>query len=168
MSHQPAIRILGIDPGSRVTGYGVLDQKGNKSIFVSCGVVRPKQKSFAGRLEEIYNTVGEIIETFKPERFAIEDVFVSVNPRSALKLGHARGVLLLAAAQHNLEIYEYTPRVIKQAVAGYGNATKAQIQQAVRALLSLSACPSQDAADALAISLCCSSYLDYYDRITLR
>lgn len=168
MSRRQSTRILGIDPGSRVTGYGVIDRLGNQYVFVSCGVVKPQQKSFAARLAEIYNTVGEIIETFKPERFAIEEVFVSVNPQSALKLGHARGVLLLAAAQHHLEIYEYTPRVIKQAVAGYGNATKSQIQQAVRALLSLSSCPSQDAADALAVSLCCSNYLDYYDRVSHR
>jgi len=168
MNNKPVTRILGIDPGSRVTGYGVIDCRGNQSVFISCGVVKPGQKNFAGRLTEIHNTVGEIIETFKPDRFAIEDVFVSVNPQSALKLGHARGVLLLAAVQHDLEIYEYTPRVVKQAVAGYGNATKAQIQQAVRALLNLSACPSQDAADALAVSLCCSNYLDYYDRLSCR
>ncbi len=168
MSHGPSVRILGIDPGSTVTGYGVIDRIGNQSLFVSCGVVKPRQKSFAVRLAEIYKGVGEIIETFKPDRFAIEEVFVSVNPRSALKLGQARGVLLLAAVKHNLEVFEYTPRMVKQAVAGYGNATKAQVQQAVRCLLSLSAPPSRDAADALAISLCCSNYLDYYDRVSHR
>lgn len=165
---ESATRILGIDPGSRITGYGVIDRVGNQSVFIGCGVVKPRQEMFSKRLAEIYNTVGEIIETFKPERFAIEDVFVSINPQSALKLGHARGVLLLAAEQHNLPIYEYTPRAVKQGVAGYGNATKAQIQQAVRALLSLSSSPSRDAADALAVALCCSNYLDYYDRVSIR
>lgn len=168
MSTRPAARILGIDPGSRITGYGIIDHQGNQPVFVSCGVVKPGQQDFAGRLAEIHNSIGEIIETFQPGYFAIEDVFVSINPQSALKLGHARGVLLLAAVQHELQIHEYTPRVVKQAVAGYGNAPKAQIQQAVRALLSLAASPSQDAADALAVSLCCANYLNYYDRIPSR
>ncbi len=154
------LRILGIDPGSRATGYGIIDQSGNRMIFISCGVIRPDlKKTFSSRLLEIHSGISEVIETFSPDRVAIEDVFVSINPGSALKLGHARGVLMLAAMQHHLEIHEYSARKVKQAVVGYGQASKEQIQQVVRVLLNLSATPSQDAADGLAIALCCANHV---------
>ncbi|MDH3360280.1 MAG: crossover junction endodeoxyribonuclease RuvC [Desulfobulbaceae bacterium] len=149
------LRILGIDPGSRITGYGVVDKVGDVFKFVSCGAIKVSAKaSFPARLQEIYRGISEVIETLQPDVASIEDIFVAVNPRSALKLGHARGVLILAAMEHGLPVHEYTARVIKQAVAGYGQASKSQVQQMVRALLQLSGPPSEDAADGLAAALC--------------
>ncbi len=147
--------ILGIDPGSRITGYGLISKEGMRLSFVTCGVIRPAPKlAFADRLFEIYEGISQVIDKFSPDQMAIEDVFVAKNPRSALKLGHARGVLLLAGKSHGLPISEYTARTVKQTVAGYGQAEKAQIQQVVRVLLKLSGSPSEDAADALAVAIC--------------
>lgn len=147
--------ILGIDPGSRITGYGLIEEEAHRLRFLACGTIKVgKLPSLADRLLEIHSGIAEVISKFQPQEMAIEEVFMSVNPQSALKLGHARGVLLLAGKQAGLAIGEYTPRTIKQTVAGYGQAEKAQIQQAVRALLQLSATPSQDAADGLAVAIC--------------
>ncbi len=158
-NHAGGFRILGLDPGSRATGYGVIEKRGNQLEFISCGVIRTSQGSpFPQRMLEIYDGITEVIVTHQPARAAVEDIFTAVNPRSALKLGHARGVLLLALMQHGLSIHEYSPRVVKQAVAGYGQATKAQVQQMVRVLLQLSATPSHDAADALAVALCYANH----------
>lgn len=155
----PTVRILGIDPGSRATGYGVIDSQGHGLTFVSCGVIRTSEKKpFPERLEEIYNGICEVIDTHKPQLVGVEDIFTAINPRSALKLGHARGVLILAARQHGLLLEEYSPTVVKQAVAGYGQAPKEQVQQMVRVLLKLVASPSQDAADALAVAICRASH----------
>ncbi len=153
------VRILGVDPGSRATGYGVIDKDGEQLHFVSCGVIRTSPKlKLPDRLKEIHDGISEVIVKHGPERAAVEEVFMSKNPSSALKLGHARGVIILAAMQHNLPIAEYSPRMIKQAVAGYGQASKAQVQQMVRLLLRLSAPPSHDAADALAVALCYANH----------
>ncbi len=153
------VRILGIDPGSRATGYGVIDCQGQALRFVSCGVIRTSEKKpFPERLEEIYSGICEVIAAHKPQLAGIEDIFTAINPRSALKLGHARGVLILAARQHGLLLEEYSPTVVKQAVAGYGQAPKEQVQQMVRVLLKLVASPSQDAADALAVAICRASH----------
>jgi len=155
MSKQESLRILGIDPGSRATGYGVIDKKANRLYYVTCGVIRLGNKyTFNDRLKVIYDGLCEIIETHKPAVAGVEDVFVAANPRTALKLGHARGAAVLAALQNGLKVYDYTPRMVKQAVVGYGNADKQQIQQMVRVLLQLSAQPSSDAADALAVAMC--------------
>jgi crossover junction endodeoxyribonuclease RuvC len=149
------VRILGIDPGSRATGYGVIDCQGQALTFVTCGVIRTSEKKpFPERLEEIYEGIVEVVGAYKPQLAGIEDIFTAINPRSALKLGHARGVLILAARQHGLLLEEYSPTVVKQAVAGYGQAPKEQVQQMVRVLLKLAASPSQDAADALAVAIC--------------
>lgn len=153
------MRILGIDPGSRIAGYGVIDKQGDCLKFVTCGVIKVNTElSFPERLKEIHDGICEVIEAYEPQKAAIEDVFISVNPQSALKLGHARGVLILSAMRYGLEVHEYSPRMIKQAVAGYGNAEKSQIQQMVRAMLCLSANPSQDAADALAVAICYANH----------
>lgn len=153
------MRILGIDPGSHCTGYGIIDQTGFVVSFITCGVIRVKKKAvLADRLLEIHEGISEVIEANSLDIAAIENVFMARNPSSALKLGQARGVLMLAARQHRLPLYEYSAKEVKQAVVGYGQADKAQIQQAVRALLSLSACPSQDAADALAVAMCCANH----------
>ena len=152
-------RILGIDPGSRATGYGVLERAGARMRFVACGVIRPPASlSLPERLLDIHQGVCEVIGEYGPAVMAVEEIFVSVNPMSALKLGHARGVILLAAMQHGLPVQSYSAKLVKQAVAGYGQAAKAQVQQVVRMLLNLSACPSQDAADALAVAMCHASH----------
>ena len=148
-------RILGIDPGSRATGYGVITKKANRLYYVTCGVIRLSNKyTFNDRLKVIFDGLCEIIEAHSPTVAGVEDVFVAANPRTALKLGHARGAAVLAALQKGLKVYDYTPRMVKQAVVGYGNADKQQIQQMVSVLLQLSAPPSSDAADALAVAMC--------------
>jgi crossover junction endodeoxyribonuclease RuvC len=158
------IRILGLDPGSRATGYGVIDKEGDCLRFVTCGVIRTSSKlDFAIRLREIHDGLCEVIGKQQPDRAAVEEVFMSRNPMSALKLGHARGVAMLAACRHGLPVREYSARAVKQAVTGYGQAAKEQVQQMVRILLQLSASPSQDAADALAVALC---HANHCNRLT--
>ena len=155
MQHSIAERILGIDPGSRITGYGVIDVVRGQLRFVSCGVIRTTPKyPFAHRLNEIFDGINEVVQIHSPEVAAVEDVFLSNNPRSALKLGQARGAAIVAAMQNGLTVRDYPARLIKQAVVGYGQAEKAQIQHMVRMLLGLSAAPSADAADALAVAIC--------------
>lgn len=147
--------ILGIDPGSRAAGYGVIVAQGNRLDFVACGVIRVTHGfSFAARLLEIHQGIVEVLSHHQPEQAAIEEVFMAKNANSALKLGHARGVLMLAVMQAAVPLAEYSPRQIKQAAAGYGNADKAQVQQMVRVVLSLNKAPSSDAADALAVAIC--------------
>lgn len=149
------MRILGIDPGSRAAGYGVIEATGNRLDFVACGVIRVTPGfSFGERLREIYLGMGEVLAHHRPQQAAIEEVFMAKNASSALKLGHARGVLMLAVMQTEVPLAEYSPRQIKQAAAGYGNADKEQVQHMVRVVLSLSKAPSQDAADALAVAIC--------------
>jgi len=155
MPKQESLRILGIDPGSRATGYGVIDKKGNRLYYVTCGVIRlGAQYSFSDRLKVIFDSLCQVIATHAPAVAAVEDVFVAANPRTALKLGHARGAAVVAALHNGLKVHDYTPRMVKQAVVGYGNADKQQVQQMVRVLLQLSAPPSADAADALAVAMC--------------
>ncbi|MDX2434669.1 MAG: crossover junction endodeoxyribonuclease RuvC [Desulfobacterales bacterium] len=155
MPKQESIRILGIDPGSRATGYGVITKKANQLYYVTCGIIRLGAKyTFNDRLKMIFDGLCEVIEIHKPTVAGVEDVFVAANPRTALKLGHARGVAVLAALHNGMRVYDYTPRMVKQAVVGYGNADKQQVQQMVRVLLQLSAAPSSDAADALAVAMC--------------
>jgi len=146
---------LGIDPGSRATGYGIIDRIGSDLGFVVCGTIRTENgSSINARLLMIYDGLHGVIERYVPDVAAVEDVFLSHNPRSALKLGHARGVAVLAAMKCGLQVHDYSPRVVKQAVAGYGQADKYQVQHMVRALLELSSAPSCDAADALAVAIC--------------
>jgi crossover junction endodeoxyribonuclease RuvC len=154
------LRILGIDPGSRITGYGVLDVLGDEARFVACGVIRTDSKQrFPIRLKEIYDGIDDVILAHKPQMAAIEDIFFAKNPQSALKLGQARGAIITAVMNHEVPLGEYTAKQVKQAVAGYGQAAKVQVQHMVRILLGLSASPSEDAADALAIALCHANHL---------
>jgi crossover junction endodeoxyribonuclease RuvC len=154
-------RVIGLDPGSCVTGYGVIDQDGDQFRFVTCGVIRTSSRlPFAARLQEIHDGICEIIAIQQPAWAAVEEVFMARNPMSALKLGHARGVIMLAASSHGLSVHEYSTRKIKQAVTGYGQAEKSQVQQMVRVLLKLTKNPSEDAADALAVALC-HAYLSH-------
>ena len=147
-------RILGIDPGSRLTGFGVLDFVGDTPAYVTSGTVRSTDGAFADRLRQIFTSVGEIIAEFRPDIVAIESVFMHKNASSALKLGHARSAAICATFEHGLEVYEYAPREIKQAVVGTGAASKEQVQHMVVSLLQLDGVPAPDAADALAAALC--------------
>jgi len=147
------IRILGIDPGSRVTGYGVIDMVGVKPCYVASGCIRTAEGALEQRLAQVYVGLSEVVGLHRPSQVAIERVFMAKNPDSALKLGQARGVALVCIANHGLGLAEYAARQIKQAVTGQGGADKEQVQHMVTAILQLSATPQADAADALAIAL---------------
>lgn len=149
------MRVLGIDPGSRITGFGVVHVLSNgKLAYVASGCVRTPKGEPATRLKAVYDGVSEIIRTYHPAVFAIEKVFVAVNADSALKLGQARAAALLAAVNHSLPVAEYTALQIKRAAVGRGHADKVQVQHMVKALLGLPAAPPADAADALACAVC--------------
>ena len=149
------MRVLGIDPGSRITGYGIIDVAPGQMVFVTCGTIRTREKApLSFRLNEIFDGINEVIQVHGPQVAAVEQVFMASNPNSALKLGQARGAAVVAVMQNDLLVHDYTAKQVKQAVAGYGQAEKAQIQHMVRVLLNLSAQPSSDAADALAVAIC--------------
>ncbi len=148
-------RILGIDPGSRVTGYGIVDSDRGRAFFVACGVIKTNpERSFSHRINEIFDGINQVIQVHNPSVAAVEDVFVAQNPRSALKLGQARGAAVVAAMQNGLRVCDYSPKMVKQSVVGYGQAAKAQVQHMMKVLLNLPDEPSSDAADALAVALC--------------
>ena len=147
-------RILGIDPGSRLTGYGVVDMLGGKSIYVASGCIRTTHADYPGRLGEIYEGIAALIHEHAPDAVAIEQIFMARNANSALKLGQARGAALAAVVMGGLPVAEYAARRVKQAVTGTGAATKVQVQHMVCRLLQLKRQPSADAADALAIAIC--------------
>jgi len=147
-------RILGIDPGSRVTGYGIIELQGRESRYVASGCVRMGQDEFPERLRAIFDGLSRLVAEYRPNEVAIEKVFVQRNVDSALKLGQARGAALCAVMNQALPVAEYAPTQIKQALVGRGGATKEQVQHMVRTLLQLSATPPADAADALACALC--------------
>lgn len=146
--------ILGIDPGSRKTGYGVIRSEANAITYLDCGVINLGAGELSGRLLTIFEALNEVITLHRPNEAAIESVFMQINVRSALVLGHARGAAMLTCANHGLSVEEYAPKAIKQAVVGTGAAKKAQIQLMMRHLLKLSHSPKEDAADALAIAIC--------------
>ncbi len=148
------MRVIGIDPGSRVTGFGVIDAEGTKLSYIAAGGIHTTNGSFVHRLSEIYRGVVEIIDRYSPDRAVVEDVFQAKNPQSALKLGQARGAAIAALVGAEIEVAEYAPRRIKQAVVGTGGATKEQVQYMVRLLLELDMTPSTDASDALAAAIC--------------
>ncbi|PSW18702.1 crossover junction endodeoxyribonuclease RuvC [Photobacterium sanctipauli] len=146
--------ILGIDPGSRITGYGVIRQVGRHLEYLGSGCIRTSVEDIPGRLKQIYAGVSEVITQFQPDVFAIEEVFMGKNASSALKLGQARGSAIVAAVNADLPVNEYAARLIKQAVVGTGGADKAQVQHMVRSVLKLPGKPQADAADALAVAIC--------------
>jgi len=152
------IRILGIDPGSRVTGYGIIDQDGQQLTYVASGCIRAKGELLSERLGIIFAGVNAIIQEFLPQEMAIEQVFMNKNADSALKLGQARGAAICATVHSKLPVAEYAARAIKQAVVGKGSATKEQVQHMVCVLLSLSKQPQADAADALGVAVCHSHH----------
>jgi crossover junction endodeoxyribonuclease RuvC len=147
-------RVIGIDPGSRLTGYGLVDAGGRGIRYLASGCIRTGAGSFPERLAEIYRGVAQLIGEHEPHVLAIEEVFLARNPDSALKLGQARGVAIAAAVAHGLEIHEYAARKVKQGLVGTGRASKEQVQHMVRVVLGLPAEPQADAADALAIAIC--------------
>lgn len=157
--------ILGIDPGSRKTGYGIINYLAGKPAYVSSGVIRVKAElSLPERLKVIFESVCEVIEHYQPQQFAIENVFMATNASSALKLGQARGAAIVAACHHNLPVAEYEARKVKQAVVGNGAADKVQVQHMIQSILKLSGTPQEDAADALAVALCHANTHQYLVR----
>ncbi len=150
------MRVLGIDPGSETLGWGVVEGSGLKYALVDYGTVKSSpREQFSKRLLKIYEGVSEIIEKYQPDELSVEEAFYAVNVKVALKLGQVRGVVLLLGEKSGLEIGEYSPRLIKQTVVGYGNAEKHQVQEMVRLLLRMKTVPEpHDAADALAIAIC--------------
>ena len=150
------MKIFGIDPGSERTGYGCVERSGSRHRLVLCGSLSaPARATFPERLQHIHAGLAALLAECRPDCVAVENIFHARNVRSALKLGHARGVALLAASEAGLVVHEYAPAEIKRAVVGYGRAEKPQVQQMVRLLLGLDAAPSpHDVADALAVAIC--------------
>ena len=148
------MRILGIDPGLRVTGFGVIEQDGGKLRYITSGCVRSGEGELAARLKVLLDGLAEVIAAHRPEQVVIEKVFVNVNPQSTLLLGQARGSAICAAVIAGLPVAEYTALQVKKAVVGKGHAKKEQVQHMVRRLLALPGDPSPDAADALACAIC--------------
>jgi crossover junction endodeoxyribonuclease RuvC len=151
---KPRRIILGIDPGSRITGYGVIAVEGGKNYYLTSGCIRLLSNNWLEKCHALYTSLQQVIAAHQPTEAAIERVFMHVNPSSALKLGQARGAAITALAHHELLFAEYSTREVKKAVVGYGAAQKSQVQQMVQVLLSLSGLPQVDASDALAIALC--------------
>jgi len=148
--------ILGVDPGIAILGYGIIKYEGNKFTPIDYGAITTDSKmAFPNRLGKLYDGLKQLIQLHKPDAFAVEELFFNKNVKTALTIGHARGVVLLSAFEFGLNIYEYTPLQVKQAVVGYGRAEKQQIQQMVRILLKLDEIPKpDDVADALAVAIC--------------
>jgi len=155
------MRILGIDPGLRITGFGLIEKKGASLSYVASGTVNtPSKADLPDRLKIILEGVSEIVRTYNPDYAAIEKVFVNVNPQSTLLLGQARGAAICALVSANLTVSEYTALQIKQAIVGHGKAQKKQVQDMVKRLLSLPAPPKSDAADALGVAICHANSFD--------
>ena len=149
------MRVLGIDPGSRITGYGIVEQQGNKLIHVDNGAIfTDSAADFAGRLKRIFDGLSAVIAEFRPDEVAVENIFFSTNAQSALKLGQARGAAIVAAVHAGLPVAEYTALQVKQAVVGQGRAEKGQVQKMLKALLGLPEIAQADASDALAVAIC--------------
>ncbi|MBC7415251.1 MAG: crossover junction endodeoxyribonuclease RuvC [Herminiimonas sp.] len=148
------MKILGIDPGLRTTGFGIIDKQGNKLTYIASGTIKTPDADLPLRLKTIFSGIVEIILTYTPDCSAIEKVFVNVNPQSTLLLGQARGAAICALVTADLSVAEYTALQIKQAVVGQGKADKSQVQDMVQRLLQLSGMPGTDAADALGVAIC--------------
>lgn len=150
------MRILGIDPGIAIVGYGIVDKEGNRYKTVAYDAVTTRAHTpLEERLEKVYNGVNEIIKNYKPDVMSIEELFFNNNAKTALTVGQARGVIILAAVKNGVPVYEYTPLQVKQALTGYGRAGKTQIQQMMKSMLGLTEIPKpDDVADALAIAVC--------------
>ena len=147
--------VLGIDPGSKITGYGLVEKRDEEMICIQAGTISLSgNPPFYERIHNIFSSVMEIMDRYRPQEMAIEDVFFAKNVKSALKIGHARGAVLIAAVQSGVRIFEYTPLEIKKSVVGYGRATKEQVRDMVRMILNLKTMPNLDTSDALATAIC--------------
>lgn len=161
------MRIMGIDPGLAIVGFGFVDKNGSRLLPIQYGCITTEANTDQGvRLKQIYETAVDLIETYKPDAVAIEKLFFNKNVTTALSVGQARGVLILAAVQQGLPIAEYTPLQVKQAVVGYGKAEKRQVQEMVRMFLNLVSIPKpDDVADALAVAICHAHSSTFLDRM---
>ena len=149
------MRVLGVDPGSRITGYGLLEEKNRQISFLEAGLIKPPEKMpFPRKIYRIFKGIVEILERCAPDAVAVEDLFYAKNARSSLKLGHARGAALIAAGQQDIAVFEYTPLEIKKSVVGYGRADKEQVRSMVSIMLQLKEQVPLDASDALAAAIC--------------
>lgn len=148
------MRILGIDPGTRTTGFGIVEKVSNSIMYVASGVIKTKNEPMAKKLSIIFDGILQLTKQYSPNFVAVERAFAHKNFATTIKLGQARGVAIVAACKNNLPLSEYTPMQIKKAVVGYGNADKSQVQHMVKLLLNLNKVPQSDAADALAVAIC--------------
>jgi len=154
--------VLGVDPGSRVTGYGLVEKSGNQITCLHSGTFGTSlDRPFFERIYEIFQSMSEIMNRYRPEEMAIEDLFFHKNLESALKIGHARGAVLIAAVQNNVKIFEYSPLEIKKSVVGYGRATKEQVRSMIQLILKMKTLPALDASDALATAVCHLNWMRY-------
>jgi crossover junction endodeoxyribonuclease RuvC len=160
------MRVLGIDPGSRITGYGIIDKEGSRLIHVDNGAIfTDSQKDFPLRLQRIYRGLTEVIERFRPDAVAVENIFFATNVQSALKLGQARGAAIVAGVNAGLPVFEYTALQVKQAVVGHGRADKQQVQKMLKVLLNLPEVAQEDASDALATAVCHAHSMGMHKRM---
>lgn len=162
------LRIIGVDPGSRCTGYGILDTDGFRHHYVASGFIRLQGEALAQRLGQIFAELSSVIEQWQPQAMAIEQIFMSRNVDSAFKLGQARGAAICAGMHAGLTLGEYTPRVIKKAVVGNGAADKQQVQHMMQVLLKLKTQPQNDEADALAIAMCHANHVQIQSKGVVR
>jgi len=152
--------VLGIDPGSRITAYGVVEKKRQGIISVTGGEITAKgNETLSVRLKKIHDNLIEIMRVFTPDAVALEDIFYGKNVKSLIKLGHVRGVIILAASHSNIPVFEYTPLEVKKAVVGYGRAEKNQVQKMIKVILNLDKLPPVDTSDALAVAICHINFL---------
>jgi len=151
------LRVLGIDPGIRTTGFGIIDLNTNRLSLIACGTISPKvSDNLPFRLNHLFEEVDSIINKFSPDVFSIEDMFYSKNVKTAMILGQARGAMIIAAAQANINVFEYAPRKVKMSVCGNGGASKEQVQYMVMKILNLKEIPgTMDVSDAIAVGICC-------------
>jgi crossover junction endodeoxyribonuclease RuvC len=161
------MRILGIDPGYAILGYGVVDKDGNRYTLAECGILTTEAgRDMPGRLKDIYAGLMTLIAEFEPDVASVEELYFNTNAKTAIRVGEARGAAILACANSDLPIYEYTPLQIKQALSGYGRAEKQQIQEIVKSVLGLKEVPRpDDAADAVAAAICHGNSAGYLDRV---
>lgn len=157
--------ILGIDPGSRITGYGLIEEFRQGHHYIASGCIRVQSDHFPDRLQTIFSSITDIVTQYQPQQMAIEQVFMHKNADAALKLGQARGAAICAVQCHNVDVYEYAARQVKQALVGKGNADKYQVQHMVKALLALQGEIQLDASDALALALCHSHTMQTQRRL---
>ncbi len=159
------MRILGIDPGSRLTGYGIIEIVPNGYRYVTSGALKIQADDFPRKLKQIFDGILQLVEIYKPEQMAIEQVFMSKNADSALKLGHARGAAICAVQMNDIPVFEYAARQVKQAIVGKGSADKLQVQQMVKLLLNIQGTMQIDASDALGIAICHAHYAQTAQRL---